>query len=632
VSIVSADSKTLHDSEQKSDYHLNLDDFSFADGDPDAMFFQEIPSVVTPSRMEQKPWHSPSTVTVITEEKIRKWGVRSVADLLRHVGGVNVRQYGINHLAAPRGGNNDIYIFNMLVLLDGIPVNDPILGKFDLGPDFPVEMLKKVEVVRGPGSSLYGANAYSGIINLVTREPADISANRMDTQFGPDGYLKFTFETGKSFLDEGWILGGRYFDTEARDRHVINDNDAFNDLDFWGKYSSKKVGCFIKASNMKQGRPLDMNDGDEDDYVEDDSVLFNGKYNFFDTPDSSLTAKIYANSINGSYPLNSALGTRVPFDTSRIGASLQLTRVLPDDQTLIAGMEWADKSGEWADLGGKRTSHESAFFIQDEIAKLKDWTFTIGGRLDYDSQFGATGSPRFSAIYALDSKKSLRFSAGRAYRAPTFSEQYIEAWIGYPYKAIGDPDIEPEFVTSYEIGFEHRVSSRLMYGLVVYHNLQSNMISLVPSMDVDSLGNPFVRITPTNLSASTAHGIELDLTTQISARGSLNLNYTFEEVTDDESNESLNYVPKHQGNLNFEYDFSDKFTSAILFHVQSESLGNFTNSLSGFGTIDARFAFEVEKGTTISLSGYNLTDKYYFETENYPMPGRTILTEVSIRF
>jgi outer membrane receptor protein involved in Fe transport len=158
------------------------------------------------------------------------------------------------------------------------------------------------------------------------------------------------------------------------------------------------------------------------------------------------------------------------------------------------------------------------------------------------------------------------------------------------------------------------------------------MISLVPSMDVDSLGNPFVRITPTNLSASTAHGIELDLTTQISARGSLNLNYTFEEVTDDESNESLNYVPKHQGNLNFEYDFSDKFTSAILFHVQSESLGNFTNSLSGFGTIDARFAFEVEKGTTISLSGYNLTDKYYFETENYPMPGRTILTEVSIRF
>lgn len=629
---VSVDDKLSVDEHAPANLPVNTDSFSFMDDDPDAMFFQEIPSVVTPSRMEQKPWHSPSTVTVIPEEKIRKWGVRSIADLLRHVGGVNVRQYGINHLVAPRGGNNDIYIFNILVLLDGIPVNDPILGKFDLGPDFPIEMLKKVEVVRGPGSSLYGANAYSGIVNLVTREPADLSANRMDTQFGPDGHMKLTFETGKSSLDEGWILGGRYYDTEARDSHAVNNNDAFNDLDFWGKYSSKKAGYFIKVSDMQQGRALDMNDADEDDTVMDDSVLFNGKYNFFDTPDSSLTAKVYANSINGSYPLNSALGTRVPFDTKRVGASLQMTRVLPDDQTLIAGLEWADKSGDWADIGGKRTSHESAFFIQDEIAKLKDWTFTIGGRLDYDSQFGSTGSPRFTAIHALDQKKSLRFSAGRAYRAPTFSEQYIDTWLGYPYRAIGDPDIEPEFVTSYEIGFEHRPSSKLMYGVVVYHNLQSNHIELVGSMDMDELGNPFVRITPTNLSSSTAQGIELDLTTQISSKASFNLNYTFEEVTDDESNESLNYVPKHQGNLNFEYDFSDKITSAVLFHVQSESLGNFSDPLAGFCTIDARFAFEVEKGTTISISGYNLTDKLYFETENYPMPGRTFLTEVSIRF
>ena len=605
--------------------------FGFSDSDPDALFFQEIPSVVTPARMEQRPWHSPSTVTVIPEEKIRKWGARSVADLLRHVGGVNVRQYGMNHLVAPRGGNNDVYIFNLLVLLDGIPVNDPILGEFDLGPDFPVEMIKKVEVVRGPGSSLYGANAYSGVVNLVTRAPDDMSDTKFSGQFGPDGHHKFIFEAGESSIDDGWLLGGRYFDTEGRDRHVVNNNDALHDVDFWGKYTSGKASVFLKSSNGRQGRPLDMNDADEDDSERADSILFNGKFNFFDTPESSLTGRVYANSINGSYPGPPFTGTRVPYDSKRIGASLQMTRELAADQTIVAGMEFADKSGEWLDIGGKRTSHESAFYIQDEIGSLKDWTFTIGGRLDYDSKFGSTASPRFSAIRFLDAKKSIRFSAGRAYRAPTYSEQYIEAYIGQisgiPLQAVGNPDLDPEFVTSYEMGFEHRPSEKLMYSLVLYHNIQSNHIELIPYFDPS-----LITIIPTNLSSSTAQGVELDLTTQISKKASFNLNYTFQEVYNDETKNSLDYVPKHQGNVNLEYDFSKKMTSAILFHVQSESQGNFSEPVSGFYTIDAKFQFQVTDDMGISLSGYNLLDREYFETELYPMPGRTILTEVSFRF
>jgi len=608
----------------------HCDSFSFDDNDSDSMFFQEIPSVVTPSRMEQKPWHSPSTVTVIPEDKIRKWGVRSVADLLRHVGGVNVRQYGITHLVAPRGGIDNIYIFNVLVLLDGIPVNDPILGKFDLGPDFPIEMVKKVEVVRGPGSSLYGANAYSGIINLVTREPGDISGSRFDSQFGPDGHMKFTFETGKSELDDGWLLGGRFFETDGREQHVINDNDAYQDGDFWGKYSKGKVDFFLKSSNMKQGRSYGAGVDNMTDYVTDDSLLFNAKYNFFDTPEASLTARLYSNSINGTYP-DLMPWERVPFDTRKTGASLQMTKLLPSEQTLIAGLEWADVSGEWRDISGKQTSHESAFYIQDEISSLKDWTFTIGGRLDYDSIFGSTASPRFSAIHALDSKKSLRVSAGRAYRKPTYSEQFIHADIGQAYglplRAEGNSDLEPEFVTSYELGFEHRASDELMYSLVVYHNIQSNHITLIPHMSPTE-----IVVVPANLGSSTGQGVELDVTAKASSKVSFNLNYTYQDLYDDETKDTLHYVPKHQGNINLEYDFSEKLTSSVLFHVESSREGDFADNLTGFYTIDARFEVEIEKGTSISLSGYNLLDRDYFETSLYPMPGRTILTELSIRF
>lgn len=156
------------------------------------LLFQEIPTVFTVSKKEQAISESPSAVSIITEEDIRAYGAANIPDLLRNVPGVDVMaisatDYNVN----VRGFNKDAS-HKLLVLIDGRSVNLDFMG-IVLWESLPVTMeeIKRIEIVKGPGSAIWGGNAYSGIINIVTKRPlealgttASLSSGEKNTQIG----------------------------------------------------------------------------------------------------------------------------------------------------------------------------------------------------------------------------------------------------------------------------------------------------------------------------------------------------------------------------------------------------------------------------------------------------------------
>ena len=602
---------------------------------PEEAFFQDIPSVVTPARMPQRPWHAPSTVKVVTAEKIKKWGVRSVADILRRIGGVDVRKYGRGHHIGPRGTATTQHIVNVLILINGVPANDPLFGDFDLGPDVPVEMIKQVEVVRGPGSSLYGANAYAGVINLVTKKGSDITSPEIRAEFGPDAFHDGTYLYGTQTMKQSWMFGLRSEFTDGRDRHAVNDNDKFRDRDVWCSVTDEKAEFFGYVSNLDQGRPGNVLDNDPDDNIGTSNQFFRGTYKIKEKSDESLICNVYNNKKDGYFQSGDPATTKVPYDTNRLGINVQGTRDNMKNGTLVAGVEWAGKKADWRDIGGSVSSHESAFYVQQEIRTDNDWTLTIGGRLDHDSIFGSNFSPRFSALRHLGHQRTLRFSAGQAYRAPNFSEQYINADIGtaqvgpftLPLRAQGNLNLEPEVISSVEAAFSHNVSSTLRYDLNLFYNKSKDRIDrqvTVPGM--------FVLAVPVNQGRSVARGVEFDLRKDISEKLTTGFNYTFQRVFDKDTDETLLYAPKHQINFNVEVDLPCRWSAYWLTHFISERKGDFQDKLTSFATHDLRLSRAVTDNVSFAFNFYNLTDKEYVESDAYPMAERTTTFEMTIKF
>ena len=602
---------------------------------PEEAFFQDIPSVVTPARMPQRPWHAPSTVKVVTAEKIKKWGVRSVADILRRIGGVDVRKYGRGHHIGPRGTATTQYIINVLILINGVPANDPLFGDFDLGPDVPVEMIKQVEVVSGPGSSLYGANAFAGVINLVTKKGSDIPQPEIRTEIGPDGFHEGTLLYSNQTMKRSWMFGARGEFTDGRDRHAVNDNDEFRDRDLWFTVTDEKAEFFGYTSNLDQGRPGNTLDSDLDDHIGTSNQYLRGTYKIKEKSNESLICNVYNNEKDGYFQSGDPASAKVPYDTNRLGINVQGTRENMKNGTLVAGVEWAGKKADWRDIGGSVSSHESAFYVQQEVRTHNDWTLTIGGRLDHDSIFGSNFSPRFSALRRLGHQRTLRFSAGQAYRAPNFSEQYINADIGtaqvgpfvLPLRSQGNQDLEPELMSTIEAAFSHNVSSSLRYDVNLFYNKTKDRIDRQISVP-----GAFVLAVPVNQGRSVARGVELDIRKDFTEKLTTGFNYTFQRVYDKDTDETLLYAPKHQINFNLEIDLPRRWSAYWLTHYVSSRNGDFQDNLPSFVTHDLRISRAVTDNVSFAINVYNLADKEYAESDSYPMPERTTTFEMTVKF
>lgn len=450
----------------------------------------EVPTVVGASKREQKITDAPSAVTVVMADEIRKFGHRSLADILRSVRGLYVgydRTYGY---IGVRGFNSPgDFGGRILLSINGHRLNEPLFDSAFNGTDFllDVDLIERVEIVRGPGSVLYGNNAFFAVVNVVTRNAASVDGGEVAGAAGSHDTYQGRATIGKVLASgvEVLLAGTSYhshgkghievpgFDTPARNPGVATNFDAD---EFWSTFGSVRYrGVTLEGGYIRRQKdtPLapygSLFDVDRQHPIDSRGYASLGWAGSL-ARDWSSSVRAYYDyyGLEVDYPYGSNdPGEPAPVSLNRerdraqwVGVEGQASRVFFGKHRLTLGAEgrydFDLRIRSWDDppfslvSNLDTTTHREGMFTQGELALLPTLTFVAGGRYDHYSEFGDTFNPRVALVYRPLESASLKFLYGHAYRAPNVFERDFVG-IG----SVANPDLKPERIRTYELVYEH---------------------------------------------------------------------------------------------------------------------------------------------------------------------------------
>ncbi|HVF71327.1 MAG TPA: TonB-dependent receptor [Chthoniobacterales bacterium] len=630
----------------------------------------KIPTVYGASKHDQKINEAPSSVTLVTREEIQLYGYRTVAEILRSVRDFYVT-YDRNYAFVGVRGVNRPGDFGgrILILIDGMRVNDPIYDSAGVATDFPVDvdMIERVEVIRGPGSALYGNNAFFAVINVVTRTAADVNSTELAGELGSFGTRKVrvsfgkVFKTGLSVLLTGTFFGSdgnerlyfKEFDSPENNRGLAENLDAdsfvslgltvsFRDFTLQSGYVSRRkevpTAAFNTIFNDPQFYTLDQRTFSRMGYAHTfegelnvrASVQWNSYYYKADYPYSATEAEPRRAIIN-----------RDTLDTQWWGLDLEVTKPLFKTHLFTLGMEYQDNASQ--NLANYDVSPRVEYlhletaasiiglFVQDEWTVTKKLTLNGGVRYDFFETFGSTVNPRGAVILHPFNNTTLKALYGQAYRAPNmFESSYGTSASGFR----SNPDLQPEKVRSYELVLEQTLTSQWRLNGAVFYNQIDGLIS---QGEDPTTGELFFENEGLAETKGGSMELEAHLPEGIKVRGS----YTLQRTTDAVTGEAFSNSPELLAKLNVMFPvYRDKIFSGIELQYSSETENSRHQTTSGYLVANwTLFGRELIKNLEVSAGVYNLFDKKYgFPAapgnlqDSITQDGRTFRVKLTYRF
>lgn len=523
--------------------------------------------------------HAPAVASVMNSRDIEAMGATDLDQALESVPGL--------HVSKSHVGSKPIYSFRgihtfqnsqVLMLVNGIPITNTFQG--DRGQTWggmPLENVSRIEIIRGPGSALYGADAFSGVINVITKTAADIDGTEYGARVGSynsrDVWLQHGGKLGA--LDAAFYLGAGNTDGQKGliQKDAINASgtvseerkslDARADLSYeaWrfrGGYQQRKMGAGAGVAGaldpnarVSENRLyLDMS-YEKANWAPDwdvDGVV--GYYDIKQKPaDPALTlfpAGVipgYPNGMIGN-PGHSERHVHASVSTVYTGFDLHRIRIgtgLREDN-MHEFLETKNFDANFAPLPGltdvtgnpalvSMLPHKrnlAYVFAQDEWNFAKDWTLTAGIRHDRYSDFGSTTNPRLALVWDASYNVVVKAMHGAAFRAPTFAEQYA---INNPVQT-GSPNIKPETITTDELAFSWQPVGKLITNLNFFQYRMSNIIQLVGTK-------------MKNIGDQTGRGLEMEATLEAASNLKLTGNYSLQHSKDEATGQDAGLAP-HQ--------------------------------------------------------------------------------------
>jgi outer membrane receptor for ferrienterochelin and colicins len=635
----------------------------------------EVERVYGASRYEQKVTRVPSAVTVVSAEEIRSFGYRNLVDVLRTVRGLYVsddRNYsylGIRGFLRP----ND-YNTRVLVLIDGHRINDNLFDSGTVAREGMVDIaaIERVEVIRGPSSSIYGSSAFFGVINVITRRGGQIDGAEVSADAGSFDTYRARLSAGDK-LDSGleWLVSAANYESAGNPRLYIpefdqrrSDNpqaahdgvaaglDDENSVNLFGKMSFGDFGLqafyserFKQVPTASFGTVFNDNREHTRDYRSYVDLSFAHDFSADLNLQGRLTYDNYT--YYGTYPFGTPSSDGLMDEAllrdgtvgEWIGTQWQLTTRLFDRHTLIVGGEYRNNIREYQfsyydfeprvyALQDDRDSQTFGVFAQDEVVLTSSLVLAAGVRHDYYVDgFGGTTNPRFGLIYNPDDAFTLKALYGEAFRAPNPYERY------YNTEQRRRAELRPETIRTYELVAERRLGSHYYLSASAYRYDIQDLISQLATPE----GAPYFD----NLESAKALGVELEGRAEFASGAKARLSWLVQRAEDRRTGRVLSSSPKHLGKLSLALPwFAGKFFSGLdlQYHSASATLAGgeaddflITNlTLSGqrlIGKLD------------VSLGIYNLFDTRYgypgaedHAQEVIEQDGRTLRASVAYRF
>ncbi len=540
------------------------------------LLFEE-PHVTAAAKRPQAARSAASAVTVITAEEIRRFGFRTLAAALRSVPGFytssdrNYSYLGVRGFLRPTDYNDRI-----LLLVNGHTYNDDVFQQALIGNEFGIDLeaIERIEVVRGPGSALYGGNALFAVINVVTHSGRDQPGGQVLAETGSLGRKRGQVSYGHVFgngadvyasasvldLDGHSSLFYPEYDSPDTNNGRAEDVDgerAYN-LFLTAHYGDWTLqgGANRREKHIPTGA-YDTIFNDPDTKTVDERAFAELQYEHTFAYDVNLNGRAYFDNYeyDGTYPYD-VDGERVInkdlASSHWFGGELRARWSWQDWNILTVGGEISfhpDAVQENFDRGGSSSfSDERSFglggvYLQNETRLPYSFTLVMGARYDHSYAGNEAANPRVALIWEPTEKTVIKALYGNAFRAPNLYELYYET-TGGGVVGLPNPDLEPETITSYELVIEQRLSRSVrLTGMLFHHEIDDLVDQTTPEPDV---------VQYANIGGARADGgstvLDVDLTNAFRLRAA----YDFQEVRAARS-EPLSNSPKHTGRAGFQF-------------------------------------------------------------------------------
>ncbi len=660
-----------------SEDETELMDDIFDDKESEEQYYQADRVLMTATKRLMDARKAPAINSVITADEIRNMGARTIFDVLRKVPGI-----GMGHLVEVPGpdsmtevrGIMTTFSEKVLLLIDGHRMNSAYTGSWMyVFNNLMVEDVERIEVVRGPGSALFGANAFVAVINVITKTAENIDGQQISAgggDFGTQHYTALFSHKGDRFQISGHA---DYYDTDGaasfiEEDALKNSGDTLEFAEKWDVGLKMKFGDISLSSRMINNRygpyigtGFALNDETvfkfkqffgNVTYIKDITDAFNINVKLYgDLYDQDAYLEVYPENFTGQG--DKGIVGNPMLKNKTLGGEIMASYVL-GDHYLTTGFAYEEV--EQYDLANVTNSDN--FFVEptpsyipfnEEITR-KIWalyvqnmweitaydSLTLGVRHDNYSDFGGTTNPRAGYVHEFQNGLIAKLLYGSAFRAPTFNELYIRN----SRIVIGDSELNPEKINTYEVGLEYAFLKHYTLSLSYFHN---DIEDLIKVGEKPAPGDPAPWI---NVDGKTqVDGVEAQLNFYFAKDKYGYINCSYQDGKD-EKDKVLAHVPHWKANAGLNYSLFEYLNANLGVSWTGERPrveGDTRDDLSSQTLVDLTLiAKGFYKGLEIRGSVYNLFDEDYripddsgvlqLIPNDYPTNSRMFLAEVRYKF
>jgi iron complex outermembrane recepter protein len=606
--------------------------------------------VTSVSRTEEKLSRTASAVFVIGPEDIRDSGALNIPDLLRMVPGVDVAQITSNTWAIGIRGFNGRFSNKLLVLLDGRAVYSPTIGGvfWDV-LDVPLEDIERIEVIRGPGGSVWGANAMDGVINILTRKASETQGGLVTAGGG-------NVDQGFGTVQYGGSLGNKA-DYRIYTKY-LNDGPTPNGAgqaggDAWHMLSGGfRTDTSLSSSDalMVQGN---IYSGEESVPATNFASISPPVPQFTDAA-ANLSGG-YAQSVwNHTFSERSGTTLEGSYSAYRrndvlregrktIDVDFQHHLLWGDRQTILwgAGFQYtfSNSDGSFDVRLNPPNTRDSLFssFVQDEIALIPDRLYlTVGTKVERNYYTGWAPIPSARVAWLINDRHMVWAAYSRPIRTPSAADVALRSVAaefpgqgGLPalLEITGNPNYGNETMSAYELGYRTTLSKSVSIDFAAYYNDYQDGQTTEP-------GAPFLESDPApvhlvlplvyqNLMHGEAHGLEVSTKWRVTSRWSVSPGYAFEEihmhaatVSQDTTSAAIaeGSSPRHSAQLRSRFDLS----CGLVWNASADFVGRLPAlGISSYTRVDTQLTWKWGEHGSFSVVGQNLLQDHHFEFQDY---------------